>query len=64
VSRVRVDPDRCTGHGRCYTLAPDVFDADEAGHSIVLVHEVFGELEEHAAIGEQNCPESAITVSR
>jgi ferredoxin len=64
VSRVRVDADRCTGHGRCYTLAPDVFDADEVGHSIVLVDEVSGELEAHAVIGEQNCPESAITVSR
>jgi ferredoxin len=64
MSRVRVDADRCTGHGRCYTLAPDVFDADEVGHSIVLVEEVSGELEEHAGIGEQNCPESAITVSR
>ena len=29
MSRVTVDADRCTGHGRCYTLAPDVFDADE-----------------------------------
>ena len=64
MSRVRVDPDRCTGHGRCYTLAPDVFDADEVGHSIVLVDEVSGELEAHAVIGEQNCPESAITITR
>jgi ferredoxin len=64
VSQVRVDPDRCTGHGRCYTLAPDVFDADEVGHSKVLVDEVSGELAEHAAIGEQNCPEHAITLSR
>lgn len=63
MSRVSVDADLCTGHGRCYTLAPDVFDADEAGHSIVLVDEVSGQLEEHAAVGEQNCPESAITVS-
>jgi ferredoxin len=45
-------------------LAPDVFDADELGHSIVLVDEVSGEFEEHAAIGEQNCPERAIMVSR
>jgi ferredoxin len=44
-------------------LAPDVFDADEVGHSKVLIDEVSGELEEHAAIGEQNCPESAITLS-
>jgi ferredoxin len=64
MTRVSVDPERCTGHGRCYTLAPDVFNADDAGHSIVLVEEVSGELEEHAAIGEQNCPEAAITLSR
>jgi ferredoxin len=64
MSRVGVDADRCTGHGRCYTLAPDVFDADEVGHSIVLVDEVSGELEAHAVIGEQNCPESAITITR
>jgi ferredoxin len=62
--RVSVDPDLCTGHGRCYTLAPDVFDADEVGHSIVLVNDVWGELAERAAIGEQNCPERAITLAR
>jgi ferredoxin len=62
--RVSVDADRCTGHGRCYTLAPDIFDADEIGHSIVLVGEVSGELEQHAITGEQNCPEQAITLSR
>jgi len=63
-SRVIVDPDRCTGHGRCYTLAPDVYDADDVGHCRLLVEEVSGELEARAAIGEQNCPEQAITVSR
>lgn len=60
---VSVDPERCTGHGRCYSLAPDVYDADEVGHSFVLVEDVAGELEQHAAVGEQNCPESAITLS-
>jgi ferredoxin len=43
-------------------LAPDVFDADEVGHSVVRVDEVSGELEEHARLGEQNCPECAITL--
>ncbi|CPR03356.1 cytochrome P450 superfamily protein [Mycobacterium bohemicum DSM 44277] len=62
--RVSVDPDRCTGHGRCYTLAPDVFDADEAGHCVVRVDDVSGDLELQAVTGEQNCPESAITLSR
>jgi ferredoxin len=63
VTRVSVDPDLCTGHGRCYTLAPDVFDADDAGHCVVLVEEVSGELQVAAKIGEQNCPEGAITLS-
>ena len=64
MTRVAVDPDRCTGHGRCYTLAPDVFDADEVGHCVVLVDDVSGELESQAATAEQNCPESAITLAR
>jgi len=63
MTRVSVDADRCTGHGRCYTLAPDIFDADEVGHSIVRIREVTGELEKHAVTGEQNCPEQAITLS-
>ncbi|ORW49278.1 cytochrome [Mycobacterium paraense] len=61
---VTVDPDRCTGHGRCYTLAPDVFDADEVGHCVVLEPDVSGDLEAQAVAGEQNCPEQAITLSR
>jgi ferredoxin len=64
MTRVWVDAERCTGHGRCYTLAPDVFDADEVGHCIVLVEDVSGALEAHAVAGEQNCPEQAITLSR
>jgi ferredoxin len=63
MTSVSVDTDRCTGHGRCYTLAPDIFDADEVGHSIVRVREVSGELEQHAVTGEQNCPEQAITLT-
>ncbi|MGB9226242.1 ferredoxin, partial [Mycobacterium sp.] len=47
----------------CYTLAPDVFDADEVGHAILRVEDVSGELERHAITGEQNCPEQAITLS-
>jgi ferredoxin len=63
MTRVSVDADRCVGHGRCYTLAPDVFDADEVGHAIVRIDEMSAEQEKHATLAEQNCPESAITVS-
>ncbi|CDO89342.1 cytochrome [Mycobacterium triplex] len=64
MTRVAVDADLCTGHGRCYSLAPEVFDADDVGHCVVLVADVSGELEEQAATGEKNCPEQAITLSR
>jgi len=64
VTRVAVDADLCTGHGRCYTLAPEVFDADDVGHCVVLVDDVTAALEAQAVIGEQSCPEQAITLSR
>ena len=64
MTRITVDPDRCTGHGRCYSLAPDVFDADEAGYCLVLAGEVSGELEAQAVTAERNCPEGAITLAR
>jgi ferredoxin len=63
MTRVAVDADRCVGHGRCYTLAPDVFDADEVGHAIVLVEDVSGEHQTQAVDAERNCPEDAITLS-
>jgi ferredoxin len=63
VTHVSVDAERCTGHGRCYSLAPDVFDADDLGHCIVLAEDVSGEVEAQAVTGEQNCPEQAIILS-
>lgn len=63
MTRVSVDPDRCVGHGRCYTLAPGVFDADELGHAVLRVYDVSGDLERHAVNAAQNCPENAITLA-
>jgi len=60
--RVRVDSEACTGHGRCYSLAPDVFSADDVGHCVLLHDEVPPGLEEQARAGERNCPERAITL--
>jgi ferredoxin len=60
--RVRVDRERCVGHGRCYVLAPEVFGDDERGHCVVLAPEVGPALEAQARLGEQNCPEAAISL--
>jgi ferredoxin len=62
--RVRVDPERCVGHGRCYVLGPDVFHDDERGHCVVAQEEVSAELEQQARLGEENCPERAIRIER
>ena len=30
--KISVDADRCTGHGRCYTLAPELLTFDDDGY--------------------------------
>jgi ferredoxin len=60
--RIRVERAKCVGHGRCYVLAPDVFEDDERGHCVVTKEELAPELEEQAQRGQQNCPEHAISL--
>ncbi len=62
--RVVVDESVCTGHGRCYALAPEVFTPDDYGHC-ALVHaagEVPDALADAARLGRDNCPEQAISL--
>ena len=59
--KLTVDQGACTGHGRCYVLAPDVFDADDVGHSVLRIDgEIPAELESQARTAVDNCPERAI----
>ena len=60
--RVRVDRERCVGHGRCYALAPDVYSEDARGHCLAPDAEIPGELEAQARRVAENCPEQAISV--
>jgi ferredoxin len=63
--KLRVDPELCTGHGRCYALAPDVFSADEFGHCelrVVEIDDADKALLEQARLGVENCPERAIAL--
>jgi ferredoxin len=62
--RVSVDGDLCFGHGRCYTLAPELFRDDDAGN---------GQVKEDGTVSQKDtalarravreCPEHAITVT-
>ena len=61
--RIHVDADKCQGHNRCYSLAPELFELDDYGTS----HEIGDgtvptELEERARLAAANCPEFAITI--
>ena len=62
MARVRVDAAKCVGHGRCYVLAPEVFEEDDRGHCVVPSEEIPDDLVDEARRGETNCPESAISV--
>jgi ferredoxin len=62
--KVQIDTDRCTGHGRCYALSPELFDADDVGYGKVLVDdELPADLMSAAERAVGNCPERAIIVS-
>lgn len=61
--KVHIDEDTCQGHGRCYALAPEVFEADDLGNG----HEigdgtVAADQERAARLAVANCPELAITI--
>ena len=61
--RVHVDQERCQGHGRCYSLAPELFEADEIGNGRELHGGVIApDQEEAARKAIANCPEDAIVV--
>jgi len=61
--KVHVDAERCQGHGRCYALAPQVFESDDLGNGVEIGDGVVPE-ELYAAARRAvlNCPESAITI--
>jgi ferredoxin len=60
--RIKFDSNACTGHGRCYTLAPEFYRPDDDGYCIDPSGDVPEGLEQAARAGAQNCPESAIEV--
>jgi len=62
--KIRIDTDSCTGHGRCYAIAPELFDAsDEDGYGIVLGDGVVSEIQvPFARQAAKNCPERAVVL--
>ena len=61
--KIHLDTAKCQGHGRCYSLAPELFDCDDLGTAIVVVT---GDLNKDqlkkATLAASNCPEFAIVI--
>ena len=62
--KLTVDGERCMGHGRCYSVAPDLLTYDEEGFvSIrgVVIDVPPGQIEP-AEEAVESCPEQAVLI--
>jgi len=63
--KLTIDSGLCSGHGRCYSMAPDVYEPDDEGfadHRDVAREVPFGH-ETSAREGARSCPEGAIEIA-
>ncbi|MFC4948890.1 ferredoxin [Pseudonocardia sp. GCM10023141] len=63
---LRVDADRCRGHGLCYSAYPDLVDEDGRGHAtprpLAPAARTAGALQD-AGDAVENCPERALSIN-
>lgn len=61
--QVRIDHELCTGHGRCYVLAPELFVDDDEGYGQVIGDgAVAPEHLDAARKAVSGCPERAVSL--
>jgi ferredoxin len=62
--KMKIDGELCTGHGRCWNVASEVYDADDSGFNSAAggTIDVPEGLEKIAMHGLRSCPEGAISV--
>ena len=61
--KITVDSEKCQGHNRCYSLAPELFDVDDYGYATEIGDGTVPEgMEDKARLAVANCPEFAITI--
>jgi ferredoxin len=62
--KVHVDSAKCSGHGRCWALAPTVYEPDDDGFNEArdsIIDVPAGE-ESAALAGLRGCPEGALAI--
>lgn len=61
--KIHIDESRCEGHGRCYALAPELFESDDIGTGLVIGDGTVSDQQLHAArLAVANCPERAVVL--
>ena len=61
--KIQINSSVCSGHGRCYSLVPDLFSPDEDGHGTSTTKDLSPEQLKDAELAVQNCPEQAISLA-
>jgi ferredoxin len=62
--KVSVDKELCIGHGRCYDVAPELFEDDEEGYAVVRGDgSVPPDQADTARLAVRLCPERAVTLT-
>jgi ferredoxin len=63
IMKVVIDADLCQGHGRCFSIAPIIFEFDELGNGVVIGDgSLTPETIDLARLAQANCPEHAIFI--
>jgi ferredoxin len=57
---LRIDTERCSGHGRCYDVASELFTDDDEGYGQVTVDRPNAEQMATARLAVNSCPERAV----
>jgi ferredoxin len=60
--KIRVISDKCQGHARCWSLAPEIFQLDDSGYILPEDIDVPAGQEQLAARGARACPERALEI--
>ena len=60
MTRIRVDPIACSGHGLCAELLPERIELDEWGYPIVDGEPIPAALLAHAREAAEACPKLAL----
>jgi ferredoxin len=63
VTRLALDPIRCTGHGLCAELLPERIALDEWGFPLIAGADVPGELLRRARSAAAACPVRALRLA-